>query len=429
MQGRRSAGFRQLVGSVVVTRRGIGFVVAAVATFVAAPLLSLPALLYVTGLLLGLVAVSTVFVVVGHSRVQVDRAFAPQVVSPGTRSRASLRVTNLSVLPCSEARWDDRMPHGVTGEHTGVLPALGGSRSDQSQVSFAYEVQGLRRGRHAVGPLRIEVQDPFGLVYRRHTFGDVEMLTVLPRRVELPPITPRGASDDGSTRPAPQNVGLGEDDIIARAYLPGDALKRIHWKATAHRAELMVRQEEQQVTPRAAVILDTEPSSQGTARDRKDVWEHSPAFEWAVVATASITAHLVRAGYVVSLQSNGTGLDRTIAEGHDSFEDAMIDLATTDPEPVDRFGRHEAESAAFVVLGRLTAERAAQWVASLATSRTILALVARGSSSQALDVLDAARWNVVAWAPGDDLSEVWERFDGEAAGVPSADGRPARASR
>jgi uncharacterized protein (DUF58 family) len=396
---------------VTVTRRGVGFVVAAVVTFVGAPLLSLPALLYVTGLLLGLLVASLVFVLLGHSRVRVERSFSPQVVAQGGLARATVRVTNLSVLPCLEADWDERLPAGVTGQHTGTLPALGGSRGDASQASFTYELQGLHRGRHAVGPLRVDVHDPFGLVRRRHTFGDAETLTVLPRRLDLPPIVPRGAADDGATRPAAQNVGVGDDDIIARAYLPGDALKRIHWKATARRAELMVRQEEQQVTPRAAVVVDTEPASQGTARDRHDSWEYSPALEWTVTAAASITAHLARAGYVVALQSNGTSVDRLVAEGHDTLEDAMVDLALVQPDPTDRVGRHDAEGAAFVVLGRVTVERAQQWVAALITSRTVLALVARGTSRQALDVLDGARWHVVAWSPGDDLADAWAAFD------------------
>lgn len=408
----RGGRLRRVASSVVITRRGVGFLVGAVVTFVAAPLLSLPALLYATGLLLGLVIVSAVFVLVGHSKVQIDRSFAPQVVAPGTQSRTTVRITNLSVLPCLEARWYDHLPHGISGESSGVLPALGGSRSPDSRATFSYSLQGLRRGRHAVGPLRVDVQDPFGLVYRRHAFGAAEMLTVLPRRVELPPIAPRGASDDGATRPAPQNVGLGDDDIIARSYLPGDALKRIHWKATARRDQLMVRQEEQRVTPRAAVILDTEPTSQGTARDRKDSWEYSPAFEWSVVAAASITAHLVRAGYVVALQSNGTSVDRVISEGHDTFEDSMVDLAVVEPQPIDRPGRHEAEGAVFIVLGRLTVERAQHWVSTLSTSRAILALVARGTPAAALDLLDGARWNVVAYTASDDIAETWTHFDG-----------------
>ena len=314
---------RQVASSVVVTRRGIGFLLAAVASFALAPLLSLPAMLYVTGLLTGLLILSAVFVFVGHSRVRIDRSFSPQVVAPGTLSRTTVRVTNLSVLPCLEARWRDRLPHGISGDSVGTLPALGGSHSTDSQVSFSYSLQGLQRGRHAIGPLQVDVQDPFGLVYRRHSFGGAEPLTVLPRRVDLAPIAARGVSDDGATLPAPQNVGLGDDDIIARSYLPGDALKRIHWKATAHRAELMVRQEEQQITPRATVLLDADPLSQGTVRDRKDVWEYSPSFEWCVVAAASITGHLVKAGYVVAVESNGTTVQRTIAESEDSFEDAI----------------------------------------------------------------------------------------------------------
>ena len=403
---------RQVASSVVVTRRGIGFLLGAVASFALAPLLSLPAMLYVTGLLTGLLILSAVFVFVGHSRVRIDRSFSPQVVAPGTLSRTTVRVTNLSVLPCLEARWRDRLPHGISGDSVGTLPALGGSHSTDSQVSFSYSLQGLQRGRHAIGPLQVDVQDPFGLVYRRHSFGGAEPLTVLPRRVDLAPIAARGVSDDGATLPAPQNVGLGDDDIIARSYLPGDALKRIHWKATAHRAELMVRQEEQQITPRATVLLDADPLSQGTVRDRKDVWEYSPSFEWCVVAAASITSHLARAGYVVTLLSGGRSVDRVVADGHDTIEDAMVDLAVVEPEEKDHHGRLEADRAAFVILGRLSADRAQHWVSALATSRTITAFVGRGTSAAALDLLDGARWKVVTYAPGDDLAEAWSQIDG-----------------
>lgn len=403
---------RRAASSVILTRRGIGFLVGAVVSFALAPLLSLPAMLYVTGLLLAMVILSTAFVLVGHSRVRIERSFAPQVVQPGAQSRATVRVTNLSVLPCLEARWEDHLPHGISGESSGILPALGGSRSGESRISFSYALQGLRRGLHAVGPLQVDVQDPFGLVFRRHRFGAAEPLTVLPRRVDLPPISPRGSSEDGATRPAPQHVGVGDDDIIARTYLPGDALKRIHWKATAHRAELMVRQEEQQVTPRAAVHLDCEPRSQGTARDRKDLWEYSASFEWCVVAAASISAHLVRAGYVVTLQSNGRSVDRLVAEGQDTLEDAMVDLAVVEPEQHDHDARVEAERTAFAVLGRLTAERARHWVTALGGSSSILAFVASGTPGEALDVLDGARWNVVQYRPQDDVADLWAQFDG-----------------
>ncbi|WP_162891124.1 DUF58 domain-containing protein [Aeromicrobium sp. A1-2] len=403
---------RGAASSVVLTPRGVGFLVVGVVSFAAAPALSLPALLYVTGLLLALVLLSGLFVFVGHSRVRIERSFNPQVVRPGQASRATVRITNLSLLPCLEARWSDVLPRGISGDAEGVLPAMTGSRGADTRVSFSYGLQGTRRGLHPVGPLRVNVLDPFGLVYRRHSFGAPESLTVLPRCVELRPIAPRGTSDDGATRPAPQHVGLGEDDVIARSYLPGDAMKRLHWKATAHRGELMVRQEEQQLTPRAAVILDCDPRSQGTARDRQGVWEHSASFEWCVVATASITAHLVKAGYVTILQSSGPAIERFVAEGQDTVEDAMADLAVVEPQEQDHEHRIAPERTAFVVLGHLSVERAQHWVTHLATTRTVLAFVSAGTPPDALDVLDGARWRVVRYRPKDDVSAAWAELDG-----------------
>ncbi|MCW2829948.1 MAG: hypothetical protein JWP31_640 [Aeromicrobium sp.] len=406
-----AAGLRGAARSLVVTRRGIGFLLGAALCFVLAPVLSLPALVYASGLLLALVAFSSVFVLVGHSRMRVERSFAPQVVSAGALSRATVRVTNLSSLPCVEGRWSERLPHGVSGDAAGTLPALGGRRSAESRISFSYALQSSRRGRHAIGPLLVDVCDPFGLVLRRHRFGDVEGLTVLPRRVALPPISPRGTGADGATRPVPQHAGLGDDDIIARVYAPGDALKRLHWKATAHRGELMVRQEEQRLTPRASVLLDTEPSSQSTARDSAGEWEHSAAFEWCDSAVASITTHLVAAGYVVDLQSSGGAVARHIADGQDTLEDAMVDLALLQPEPDGPDRRLTVEGAVFVVLGHPSVERAHDWVAALSGSRTVLALVDRSTRRTALDVLDGARWTIVRHEPRDDVAELWTFFD------------------
>lgn len=410
---------RSAASSVVLTRRGVGFLVAAVVCFVMAAVLSLPALLYVTGLLLGLVVFSALFVFVGHSRVRIERSFTPQVVGPGQTSRTTVRITNLSVLPCLESRWEDALPHGISGDAAGVLPALGGSHGTGSRASFAYSLQGLRRGRHAIGPLRVHVMDPFGLVFRRHSFGAAEPLTVLPRRVDLPPVTTRGTSEDGATRPAPQHVGVGDDDVIARAYLPGDAMKRLHWKATAHRGELMVRQEEQQINPRAGVFLDCEPTSQGTARDRKDEWEYSSSFEWCVVAAASITAHLVKAGYVVALQSSAPAIDRLVAEGQDILEDAMVDLAVVEPDEHDRVRMSPAERAVFLVLGRLDEERARHWIATASGARSVVAFVAAGTPDSVLDILQAAHWRFVTHRPHDDIAVLWGELDGVRAHAPS----------
>jgi uncharacterized protein (DUF58 family) len=194
--------------------------------------------------------------------------------------------------------------------------------------------------------------------------------------------------------------------------MPGDALKRIHWKATAHRDTLMVRQEEQRVNPRAQVWLEVDPSSQGTTRDRVGQWEYSPAFEWCVSAAASITNQLMRAGYVVSLQASAEAIDRHVAEGHDGIEDVLVDLATVEPQEDESPSRATAERVSFAVLGRLDHERARHWISTLSSAHVVLALVAHGTNESVLDLLHDVRWNVVLYQPTDDAAECWAQFDG-----------------
>jgi hypothetical protein len=87
--------------------------------------------------------------------------------------------------------------------------------------------------------------------------------------------------------------------VSVRSYRDGDDLRRIHWPATAHRFELMVRQEDRPARRRAVIVLDSRVSGhQGS--------ETSGSFEWAVTAAASIAAHLSRHRYALHLVSSET---------------------------------------------------------------------------------------------------------------------------
>jgi uncharacterized protein (DUF58 family) len=403
--------FRTSLRAFRLTRRGTGFLVAAAVVFVAAPAFSAPALLNGTGLLLGLVLLGLVFVAAGHSRVRVDRSFSPQIVDPGQSVRARLVVSNTSSVPCAESVWSDRLPAVVAGEAAGVLPGLGPAGTPDATTAASYTIASSTRGVHRVGPLRVRVVDPFGLVERQRDAGQPHEITVLPRRYDLPPLGPSGSDDDGATRPAPHQMGLGEDDIIARSYQRGDALKRLHWKATARRGELMVRQEEQQMNPRAAVLIDLDADSHGTARDRGGTWEFSPGLEWAVAAGASIITHLSEAGYSVSVASPCGQLDVELADGRDSLRQALVALARCEPSDTDTW-RIPVERATFVVAGRLEPDRARRWVQALGEARSVSALIGAGSRTGAFEVTARARWRRATWTPQSDIPGTWAELDG-----------------
>lgn len=399
------------VRSLALTRRGGWSLIVAVACFILAAVLSLPALLDATGLLLGLGVLGATYVLVAVPRARVDRTFAPPLLEPDLEARATLRFVNLARLPLPASHWRDHLPVGLSGAATGHLPTLPRTRRGRTGLVLGYDVRAQRRGRHLVGPLELEAVDPFGLVRRRHLLAGTSPVIVLPRRRELSPLGSLGLSDDGSGHPAPQHAGNGADDVIARTYLPGDAVKRLNWKATAHRGELMVRQEERQVNPRAAVYLDCDPATLGTARDRVGEWEHSPMFEWGVVAAASIMTHLVAEGCIVSLRSSDRVIDRRVGDGHDTLSDAMLDLAVVEPGEYDIEAVEPPERSVVLVTGHLDVERAEHWIRTLGHAGTVHAFVAAATRPEAMARLDATRWSVVTYHVQDDQAERWLAFD------------------
>ena len=403
---------KRAAGSVVLTNRGRGFVIGALASIVAAHVFTMPALIYVASLLVGLVICAAGFVFAGHSRVHIGRTFHPQVVSQGQPSSATVTFTNLSALPSLDAHWEDHLPAGIVGEAHGVLPPLGGGRGKYGRTQFGYTVHGTRRGSHSIGPLTVTMPDPFGLLYRKHTFGEPQSLIVLPKRVDLADISFGNANIAGATRPAPQHVGVGDDDVIARNYLPGDALRRMHWKATAHRGELMVRQEEQRNNPEVTVLLDLDAFGQGAARDTQGNREYSPIFEWAVTAAASVTVHFCHRGYLVNVVSPGGMVHRTIADGLDTIHDVMTDLAVIEPRHVPPEVIADIEPIArpvVAILGRIDEARAAAW--SRLNTSIGLVFVAVGTSAAALDILGSAGWKVQTYSAGDDMADLWLDLD------------------
>ena len=163
------------------------------------------------------------------------------------------------------------------------------------QHEIDYQLTAADRGRHVLGPLLLEQRDPFGLTARRRPVPGEHDFLVLPRIEDLDEVTRHG-SGLGRDGQVPHMVSLhGEDDTSIREYRDGDDLRRVHWPTTAHRGELMVRQEERPARRRAVLVLDTREAAFAAAPE---------AFEWAVSAIASAAVHLAARGY--SLHVIGT---------------------------------------------------------------------------------------------------------------------------
>lgn len=367
------------------TGRSVALIASAVVSLMLAVIVGIPALLYVTGLCAGMVAVAVVSAFLARPRLELHRTVLPSIVEPDDVVEVSIDLTVRSGVPVVAGRWRDRLPSTVLGEGTGIVPVTEGP-----QARLTYEVHGRRRGSHEIGPFSVVVGDAFGLVERSLGGGERDRFIVLPRRRPLDVRVGSAGATDGSTRLHPTS-GLGQDDVIARPYLPGDALKRWHWKATAHHGEPMVRQEESELRPTVLVVLDSDPR----VHDRN-------GFEWSVSAAASVVAHYGDRGFDVDLACGSTFV--SLESGH-GLQDALVTLALAEPDSAALVvpGR---ERTTFVMTGAIDVAAATRLVGSV-PSRDTIAFVARGSGEAARGVLLSAGWHVVERDVADDLADTW----------------------
>lgn len=102
---------------------------------------------------------------------------------------------------------------------------------------------------------RLYAQDIFGLFeMKKRVTGQEAALTVLPRPfdIEKPRIV---LGDDGAAALARTQEDYSAPEDV-RAYRPGDAMKRIHWKLSSRRRELLVRRFETPAPPDTLILLD-----------------------------------------------------------------------------------------------------------------------------------------------------------------------------
>lgn len=396
------------VRSRVLTGRGWSVLLAGAICLWAAYRWGWPALSYV-GMFLGALVIFSVLVAfVPRRRGTVTRVVGSDLFTVGAQSHVQVRLTLRRVAATISppvARWEDSLPPLVEGDACGELPRFPDrSRTDPALV-LPYTVRGVRRGSSTLGPLTLTSTDPFGLVCRRIKVGEARTITVVPEVVPLSVLHAQGGGTGSDARAAAHRLGQSTDDLVPRPYVPGDSMRRVHWRASAHRGELMVRQEEHESSPEAWVMLDV----------NADHWprpamlapgDPDRAFEHAVTACASMAVHLNQEGYRVSVVDNSGSLLGTL-DGSDVERDALlVALSSVAPRPA-RGSTTAAPDAAsgpvVVITGTIDADSAEQFAHRRAAAPL---LFATGATPDAFDVVTARGWCTAAL--GDDPAEAWQ---------------------
>jgi uncharacterized protein (DUF58 family) len=395
------------------TARGTGALVLAVACFVIANEVGIAELMYFGFLLLAVLAASIASLYLTRRSDTATRALTPDVATVGRDALVTVRVGVRTALPTPPGTWRDTVPKGLTAAAHGVFPALGsGLRGAERVVQLSYPVTGVRRGIHPLGPLQVTSTDPFGLARRTTIFGERTPVTVAPAVIDLPALSNFAGEAGGTLHTTNNQLGQGADNLIARPYVPGDSMRRIHWRATAHRDELMVRQEEQESTPEATVVLD-----RGVLRFSPEAMQAPGAdagFEAAVSACVSVVSRLVHDGYAVEvIDSDGSVLAERIDGGDMTEVEGLVNqFATLTARRDDHLGRLVRVFAGVMtgpvvlVVGRFDPADA-EAIAPVAHHSTLAMLLAVAPVHDSLERATDHGWHAAALDPDGDLATAW----------------------
>ena len=397
------------------TARGTGTGVLALACFIAAAQLGSVQLLAFGVFLTALVIVSLIALHITRRDVSLTRSSSPTAVPVGDDVRVTVHVGVRTALPTTPGTWEDRVPDGLEGRTDGRFPALGsGLRGGDRAVDLVYDLHATRRGVHWLGPLDLTIRDPFGIARRVAEVGDTTRLIVTPQCIELPPLTAFAGATGGMLQATTTRLGQGTDNLIARPYQPGDSMRRIHWRATAHRDMLMVREEEQESTPEATVVLDRGKARWGAdAADRPGADED---FEAAVDACVSAVNALVRDGYAVQvIDVDGTPLSEVVPGGEQSAVAVLVARfatvtaqGSTHLATLAHLWSASTTGPLVVITGALSTDDV-DALAPVPAHSVHPVLLTTDALSDAVERAAATGWYATSIAPGTSLRDAWLR--------------------
>lgn len=396
----------------MLTPRGIGLVVGAVLLWAVGRLLGVEELYVLAAAVALLVAVAAVSVRMSATTVAVRRGATASRLGHGETAEVTLDLRN-------DSRWE-RAPlllvtdecHWALAERPQFLVEglrAGGSRR------LRYEIRGAIRGRYRVGPVRISVRDPFGVVQLVRRYSATDDVVVRPSIEPLPEALVHGSHRGSGSSDTRRLFTTGDEFHTMREYQQGDDLRQIHWRSTAHRSTLMVRQQEQPWLAEATVLCDTRLAAhRGTGP--------SSTLEKAISAAASLATHLTDRGYRLRLltdaDARGPGvqawdavMDRLaeLAGSHESALTSLAALRSTGAEGLlaavvavpsgDGPLRAHPDVRALLQGGRLFASRMAVVVHAGRADR--------GRARETAGLLQVAGWRATTVSPSEPLGDAW----------------------
>lgn len=240
-------------------------------------------------------------------RTRVSRS-TPEFASAGVPFAVELTLENRKfILPTCLMAVTDRVENARERLTAGVLFARVPARGKRTA---AYQLRLMQRGRYRLGPVQVATRFPLGLVERGLLTDLPAEVVVFPKLGVLSPAWKRDAllPTELVTRRETRRGAFDDEFHGLREYRWGDNPRAIHWRTSARRSELMVREFHQSRDDDLLLLLDLWAPARPADVDLERV-------ELAVSFAATVCAEHIRESRDADVAVAVAGRDSTTWEG------------------------------------------------------------------------------------------------------------------
>lgn len=228
------------------------------------------------------------------SRVEIQRNLVRHAF-PGEIITARVDLANNNWLPIPWLHLQELVPFELQDldNYRNVL-----SIGSRSRATYAYTLRCTKRGYYRLGPLKLDTGDLFGFVQAGWQETEPTHFIVYPRVVSIQELGLPSRSPFG-TQVSRQRIFEDPARLSGvRDYVPGDTMRTVHWKASAHADTLLVKKFQPAIALNIVVVLDLN-------RNAYPLLHAMGSSEWAIVAAASVASHMIERRQPVGLLTNG----------------------------------------------------------------------------------------------------------------------------
>ncbi len=273
------------------TREGRAFLFVTIGVGLAAVNTANNLLYLVLGLLLSLLLVSGVLSDLALWKLRMQRKL-PAKMFAGKRALIEMTAKN-------HKRWLSSISVEAVDELDGVetQPARFMRVPPGESTSATYGFEAPKRGLVELGAVRVVTRYPFGLIEKGYTVYLPDEIVVYPKLLEHAP-PPPFQQMPGEAAPMHRTGRGSEFAGSVRYYREGDEARDIHWKRTATRGELVVRERDQDLSLFVTLFVDN------LKPDDADNEAWSEQFEQSISEVATASLAYLQQGVSVQVRSN-----------------------------------------------------------------------------------------------------------------------------